>query len=69
MMEEGVGFEPTLAYKTSTVFKTVAIGLSANPPKYPVLRTLRHRKHLHDNMLWGFSAIAPYAVLGITSFW
>jgi hypothetical protein len=24
---------------------------------------------LHDNMLWGFSAIVPYAVLVITSFW
>lgn len=31
-MEEGVGFEPTEAYKTSLVFKTKAINHSANLP-------------------------------------
>jgi hypothetical protein len=30
---EGVGFEPTLAIKTRTVFKTVSINRSDTPPQ------------------------------------
>src|SRR5688572_16039052 len=33
---EGVGFEPTEAF-TSTVFKTVAFGRSATPPRFTIL--------------------------------
>ncbi len=32
-MAEGVGFEPTLAIKTRTVFKTVSINRSDTPPQ------------------------------------
>jgi hypothetical protein len=33
MVAEGVGFEPTLAIKTRTVFKTVSINRSDTPPQ------------------------------------
>jgi hypothetical protein len=32
-LAEGVGFEPTLAIKTRTVFKTVSINRSDTPPQ------------------------------------
>ncbi len=56
-MAEGVGFEPTDAYKTSTVFKTGAIGHSAIPPdtkdiinyllSFCHILIIRHGSHKH----------------------